>query len=120
MALFKPEETKTNSFNGICECTIVDIQDKSAQFDWADIYLQVTLLQNGSKYTRNANIVGGFDKDPNGNVTGGSVIKRMYAFFTTINCNAGINIKGELVNSRPCHNCVDMLKACGIKNSVFK
>ena len=51
MALFKPEETKTNSFNGICECTIVDIQDKSAQFDWADIYLQVTLLQNGSKYT---------------------------------------------------------------------
>tara|TARA_R100000808_G_C2114089_1_gene127273 strand:+ start:224 stop:835 length:612 start_codon:yes stop_codon:yes gene_type:complete len=95
MALFKPEETKTNSFNGICECTIVDIQDKSAQFDWADIYLQVTLLQNGSKYTRNANIVGGFDKEPNGNVTGGSVIKRMYSFFEAINCNAGINIKGE-------------------------
>ena len=95
MALFKPEETKTNSFNGICECTIVDIQDKSAQFDWADIYLQVTLLQNGSKYTRNANIVGGFDKEPNGNVTGGSVIKRMYAFFAAINCDAGINIKGE-------------------------
>ena len=95
MALFKPEETKTNSFNGICECTIVDIQDKSAQFDWSDIYLQVTLLQNGSKYTRNANIVGAFDKEPNGNVTGGSVIKRMYAFFATINCNAGINIKGE-------------------------
>jgi len=95
MALFKPEETKTNNFNGICECTIVDIQDKSAQFDWADIYLQVTLLQNGSKYTRNANIVGGFEKEGNGNVTGGSVIKRMYAFFETINCNAGVNIKGE-------------------------
>ena len=55
----------------------------------------MTLLQDGSKYTRNANIVGGFDKEPNGNVSGGSVIKRMYAFFDAINCNAGINIKGE-------------------------
>lgn len=96
MALFKPEATTgTSNFSGICPCTIVDIQDKSADFDWADIYLQVTLLQDGSKYTRNANIVGGFEKEANGNVSGGSVIKRMYAFFATLNCDAGINIKGE-------------------------
>ena len=97
MTLFKPEvNTTTNSnFSGICECNIVEINDKSDMFDWADIYLEVVLLQNGSKYTRNANIVGGFDKDPNGNITGGSVIKRMYTFFNAINCHAGINIKGE-------------------------
>tara|TARA_R110002012_G_scaffold290060_3_gene483518 strand:- start:114 stop:728 length:615 start_codon:yes stop_codon:yes gene_type:complete len=96
MALFKPEaSTGTSNFSGICNCTIVDIQDKSANFDWADIYLQVTLLQDGSKYTRNANIVGGFETEPNGNVTGGSVIKRMYSFFAAINCDAGVNIKGE-------------------------
>ena len=97
MALFKPEvNTSTNSnFSGICECNIVEINDKSDMFDWADIYLEVVLLQNGSKYTRSANIVGGFDKDPNGNITGGSVIKRMYTFFNAINCHAGINIKGE-------------------------
>ena len=95
MALFKPTTTTQSvSFNGICECNIINIEDKSELFDWSDIYLQVTLLQNGSKYTRNANIVGGFDKDVNGKVTGGSVLKRMYAFFDTIGCKAGINIDG--------------------------
>jgi hypothetical protein len=95
MALFKPEVITTNGFNGICECNIVQINDKSDMFDWADIYLEVQLLQNGSKYTRNASIVGGFEKDASGNITGGSVIKRMYTFFAAINCHAGINIKGE-------------------------
>ena len=100
MALFKPEATTTSNFTGICACTIVDIEDKSADFDWADIYLQVTLLQDGSKYTRRANIVGGFEKEANGNIAGGSVIKRMYGFFATINCDAGINIKGEWEDSK--------------------
>ena len=94
MALFKPEVT-TNSFNGICACNIISIEDKSDLFDWSDIYLQITVLQDGSKYTRNANIVGGFEKDEKGNITGGAVIKRMYTFFAALNCNAGINIKGE-------------------------
>ena len=30
-----------------------------------------------------------------------------------------VNHEGNLVNSRPCHNCVDMLKACGIKNIFY-
>ena len=30
-----------------------------------------------------------------------------------------INPEGKLVNARPCHNCVDMLKACGIKNIFY-
>ena len=96
MALFKPEVTSsTSGFNGICNCDIITINDKSDMFDWADIYLEVVLLQDGSKYTRNANIVGGFEKDADNNITGGSVIKRMYTFFEAINCHAGINIKGE-------------------------
>ena len=96
MALFKPNGATTTgtSFKGICECNIINIEDKSDLFDWSDIYLQVTLLQNGSKYTRNANIVGGFEKDANGKITGGSVLKRMYAFFNTIGCKAGVNING--------------------------
>ena len=96
MALFKPNgTTESVSFTGICKCNIINVEDKSDLFDWADVYLQVTLLQNGSKYTRNANIVGGFEKDAKGNITGGSVLKRMYAFFDTIGCKAGVNIKGE-------------------------
>ncbi len=94
MALFKPE-IKTSNYNGICNCNIIAIDDKSDMFEWSDLYLQVVLLQDGSKYTRNATIAGGFDKDEKGNITGGSVIKRMYTFFDAINCPAGINIKGE-------------------------
>jgi len=30
-----------------------------------------------------------------------------------------VNHKGNLVNARPCHNCVDMLRACGIKNIFY-
>ena len=99
MALFKPEMTTTSGFSGICECNIVKIVDKSDLFDWADIYLEVQLLQNGSKYTRSANILGEFEKDAKGVITGGSVIKRMYTFFAAIGCDAGINLKGEWEDS---------------------
>jgi len=96
MALFKPETTSTTSgFSGVCECNIVKIVDKSDMFDWADIYLEVQLLQNGSKYTRSANILGEVEKDAKGIITGGSVIKRMYTFFAAIGCDAGINVQGE-------------------------
>lgn len=30
-----------------------------------------------------------------------------------------VNHEGKLVNARPCHNCVDMLKSCGIKNVFY-
>ena len=30
-----------------------------------------------------------------------------------------INSEGQMVNSRPCYNCLDMLKSCGIKNIYY-
>ena len=30
-----------------------------------------------------------------------------------------VNHNGELVNARPCHNCVDMLQSCGIKTIYY-
>ena len=100
MALFKPNgTTESVSFTGICKCNIINVEDKSDLFDWADIYLEVQLLQNGSKYTRSANILGEFEKDAKGVITGGSVIKRMYTFFAAIGCDAGINLKGEWEDS---------------------
>jgi hypothetical protein len=96
MAIFKPESsTKSNtSFFGICELKISEIEDKSSQYDWADIYLDIVVNQKGSEYTRNMRIVGSLDKDASGNITGGSVLKRMYKFFDAIGCKAGLNVKG--------------------------
>ena len=30
-----------------------------------------------------------------------------------------INSEGQMVNARPCYNCLDMLKSCGIKNIYY-
>ena len=38
MALFKPNgTTESVSFTGICKCNIINVEDKSDLFDWADI-----------------------------------------------------------------------------------
>ncbi len=98
MAIFKPE-VKENSggskFLGICELQLENIEDKSEHYDWADIYLDVTVKQRGSEYTRNMRLVGSLEKDATGNITGGSVLNRLYKFFDIIGCKAGLTIKGE-------------------------
>ena len=96
MAIFKPEmkESNPNRFYGVCELKLEQFEEKSDLFDWADIFIDVVVRQKGSEYTRNIKLAGSFDKDSNGNITGGSVLKRMYKFFDVIGCTAGLNVKG--------------------------
>ena len=99
MALFKPKGATSdgggNKFMGICEMGIVSFTDKSADFDWADIFIVAEVAIKDSDYNRDIKIRGSFDKDANGNITGGSVLNRMYKFFGDIGCSAGVNIKGK-------------------------
>ena len=98
MALFKPKQSSGgggNKFTGICETHIVGFKDRSAEFDWADVFIEVEVGIKDSEYTRNLRIRGSFDKDDNGNITGGSVINRMYKFFGDIGCMAGITVQGK-------------------------
>ena len=99
MALFKPKGAMSNGggnkFMGVCEMGIVNFTDKSADFDWADIFLVAEVGIKDSEYNREIRIRGSFDRDGKGNITGGSVLNRMYKFFGDIGCSAGINIKGE-------------------------
>ena len=95
MAIFRPEMSSGTSYFGICEIALKNFEDKSSQFDWADIFIDVTVNQKGSEYTRNIKIAGSLDKDTDGKITGGSVLKRMYVFFDAIGCQAGLNVKGE-------------------------
>ena len=96
MAIFKPamKETGNSKFFGICELQLEKIEDKSDLYDWADIYLDVTVKQKDSEYTRNMRIVGSLEKDATGNITGGSVLRRVYKFFEAIGCTAGLTVKG--------------------------
>tara|TARA_R110000824_G_scaffold69214_2_gene178333 strand:+ start:15178 stop:15777 length:600 start_codon:yes stop_codon:yes gene_type:complete len=95
MAIFKPKSTGGgNKFLGICEVGIVGFKDRSDEFEWADLYLDVTVKPKESEYTRNIQIKGSFDKDTNGKIEGGSVLRRMYVFFEAIGCGAGLNVDG--------------------------
>jgi hypothetical protein len=94
MAIFKPEKTSSGgNFTGVCEFGILEFTDKSGVFDWADIFLEVTVKQKDSDYNRVLQIKGSLEKE-NGKITGGSVLKRMYHFFEQIGCGAGINVDG--------------------------
>lgn len=96
MALFKPEVKESVSFNGVCECNIVGFEDKSADYDWADVCINVLTRQRGSDYNRVLQIKGNVEKDAvNGTVTGGDLFNRLYRFFGVIGCDAGLNIKGD-------------------------
>ena len=94
MAIFKPEKTSSGgNFTGVCEFGILEFTDKSGVFDWADIFLEVTVKQKDSDYNRVLQIKGSLEKE-NGKITGGSVLKRMYHFFEQIGCGSGINGDG--------------------------
>ena len=99
MAIFKPVNTEfsndNNKFLGICKFAIMGFEDKSGMFDWADLYIEVEVKQEHSDYTRKLQIKGSFEKDDKGNISGGSVLKRMYAFFDAIGCTAGLNVEGK-------------------------
>ena len=104
MAIFKPEPTKTsskptiggsNKFLGTVEVGLTGFKDRSKEFDWADVFIDVALSVKDSEYPNRMSILGRLDKEANGNISGGSVLKRMYNLFEIIGCNAGLNIKGE-------------------------
>ena len=97
MALFKPKKSENTGTNyyGICDIAILDFKDISNQFDWADIYLNITVKQKGSDYTKSIRIAGSLEKEPDGSIKGGSVLNRLYHFFDVLGVKAGINSKGD-------------------------
>ena len=87
MPIFRPEikQSSGNKFTGVCKFAILDFEDKSGLFDWADLYLEVEVKQEDSEYSRKLQI----------KIVGGSVLKRLYIFFDAIGCTAGLNVDGE-------------------------
>lgn len=102
MAIFRPKpkaETGGNKFTGICEVGLVGFTDRSSEYDWADVYIDIEFALKDSKYTRKMQIVGGFEKDAQGNISGGGVLDKVYRIFDALGCTAGINVKGQWEDS---------------------
>ena len=60
MAIFRPQGSSSavNNFYGVCEIAILGVEEKSAAFKWADIYLDIEIKQKGSDYTKQLRIAG--------------------------------------------------------------
>tara|TARA_R100000781_G_C4044522_1_gene115238 strand:- start:62 stop:643 length:582 start_codon:yes stop_codon:yes gene_type:complete len=97
MAIFKPEvkSAPSSSYLGCIEVGIIGFTDKSNEFDWADIFIEVELSVKNSDYSNRMAIFGRLEKDDEGNITGGSVLNRMYRVFEAMNCSAGLNITSK-------------------------
>jgi len=101
MALFKPAQTSSevNRYYGICNIGIKSFDDLSSKYDWADVYLSITVAQKGSDYDKTMRITGPLNKDDNGNLTAGQgdnrVINKLHHFFSVIGCEAGVNLQGN-------------------------
>ena len=95
MAIFKPESSGSfNDYLGICEFGILEFRDKSKDFEWADLFIEILVKQKNSDYDRTIQIKGNLERE-NGKITGGTVLKRMYHVFEQLGCGAGINVDGE-------------------------
>ena len=99
MAIFKPAGAdnggNSSKFYGIIPVAITDFTNKSGEWSWADLFLSVTLNVEGSDYDKFLEIKGEFEKDGNGDISGGSVLNRLYKFFELIGCDAGLSVKNE-------------------------
>ena len=98
MGIIRPTSkgsNETSNFYGICDIAILGFRNKSENYDWADVYLEVDVKQKGSDYTKTIRLAGSLDRDPDGSVTGGSVLNRLYHFFDVLGVSAGINAKGD-------------------------
>jgi len=96
MAIFKPEVSSSPvSFLGPIEVGIINFKDKSGDFDWADVFIEVELSVKNSEYSNRMSVCGRLDKDAEGKITGGSVLKRMYNLFDMLNCKAGLTIDSK-------------------------
>ena len=97
MALYRPKSAQHSGskFLGIQPVGIVEFIDESGKWDWADIYIRMTMRIDGSEFERAMKVAGSLDRDHENNITGGSVLNRMYRVFDVIGCRAGVTVQGD-------------------------
>ena len=97
MPRFRPE-TKSNgagSFGGFMEGQIVDFSDRSDEFDWADVFIDVTFNVPNSQYPVIYTLKGTYEWEDDGNIKSCALLNRIYYLFDAIGFKGGPNVKGQ-------------------------
>jgi len=98
MPRFRPNSTVNSvgsSFGGFMEGQIVDFNERSDEFDWADIFIDVTFRVPISQYPVIYSLKGTYDREDDGNIKSCSLLNRIYYLFDAIGFKGGPNVKGE-------------------------
>lgn len=95
MGRFKPS-TKTKFTNGtpppwlgFQDAQIISFEDKSNDYNWADLYLELKLNTKGSEYPVTMNIAGQFDRDDEEKIIECSLTRKLYSLFNAIGFGGG-------------------------------
>ena len=84
---------------GFQEVALTDIVDKSADYPKMEMFLEIQFRNENSQYPWKYNLLGSFERDENGKITGeSSLLKRILYFTDAIGWNGGVNTKGEWVD----------------------
>tara|TARA_R100001530_G_scaffold27131_3_gene21682 strand:+ start:6051 stop:6674 length:624 start_codon:yes stop_codon:yes gene_type:complete len=87
-----------NDFTGYFEAGIIKVEDKSGQFDWADVWLDVHFNLKGSQYPQIHSIKGSFDKEADGTVQINKMVRQFNYLKDAIGFTGGINTEGQWEN----------------------
>jgi hypothetical protein len=87
--------TTNTDFTGYFEAGMVKFEDKSGNFDWADVWLDVHFNIKGSQYPQIHSIKGSFDKEVDGTVKINKMVRQFNYLKDAIGFTGGINTEGK-------------------------
>ena len=95
----KPEFTGTPNWLGFQEVAMTDVLDRTSEFENLDMFVEIHFKNGNSEYPYKYALLGTFDKDPQGNISGDSgLLKRIVYLCDALGWKGGVNKEGEWVD----------------------
>jgi len=96
---YRPKaEVTTGNWLGFQPAQIIDIADRSDDYDWADVLLEVTFKIPTSQYPVIYQLKGSYEYNDDGTIKDSSLLKRIYSLFDALECQAGPDRYGKWVD----------------------
>ena len=95
----KPKYTGTPNWLGFQQVAITDVLDRSNEFDNLDMFLEIHFKNGNSDYPYKYSLLGTFDRDTQGNITGESgLLKRIVYLCDALGWAGGVDKQGQWVD----------------------
>lgn len=96
---FRPDSKPTGgNWLGFQEVQIVDFEDKTEKFAWADLFIEVTLQSENSQYPIMYQLKGSYDREASGDIKDSSFLRRIYYLLDALGFEGGPDKTGKWVD----------------------